>query len=247
MARHRKKMALYEVIASKSVTPKESKKFEQLRPEQKKPETDIAKTNADTSENTVKWPKRPKMLQLNAGRVEISLPYQIAIAVGLGVLLIVALSYRAGQASNTGPQAGFSTPAMPENTAEQPYEEEIFRDSEPTTAVENADPKPANPAQNNVTAQQGDNVIVIQYWENKRELVPVKEFFAKQGIKTEILFIKGIYYLVTKQRYEQNPQTAGTEGYFARQKLIDIGSRYKAPAGYGSFKLDDPYGMMINK
>ena len=94
----------------------------------------------------------------------------------------------------------------------------------------------------------GNNRIVIQTWQVRSQLEPVKRFFAENGIATEIREISGMYYLITKDRYA-NPEKRGTDGYYAKQRIIELGSQYKAPAGYGSFGAKpfyDAYGMRFN-
>src|SRR4030042_3699120 len=99
MARNRPKKALYEVMSKSRLDSNASPKVEPLRP----PET----VNKDTkttvvndtpaSEISVKWWKRPKWLQINSGRIEISLPYQIAILIVLLLILLFLAAFRLGQ------------------------------------------------------------------------------------------------------------------------------------------------------
>jgi hypothetical protein len=73
----------------------------------------------------------------------------------------------------------------------------------------------------------------------------VKDYFAGFGIETEVRHINNWYYLVTKDKYD-NPEKPGTDGYAAKQKIIELGADYKAPAGYGTFgpkPFHDAYGM----
>jgi hypothetical protein len=79
-------------------------------------------------------------------------------------------------------------------------------------------------------------------------LEPVKEHFAQFGIETEIKRIDEWYYLVTKDKYD-NPQKPGTDGYLARQRIIELGAQYKAPPGYETFGKEpfhDAYGMKFD-
>ena len=89
---------------------------------------------------------------------------------------------------------------------------------------------------------------MIQTWSSRTQLEPVKSYFAENGIKTEIRKIGDVYYLITIEKYE-NPQRLGTDGYLARQKIVEIGAEYKAPPGYGSFgpkPFYDAYGMRFD-
>jgi len=93
--------------------------------------------------------------------------------------------------------------------------------------------------------QKGNNRIVIQTYQLRADLEPVKQFFAQFGIETEIIKINDWYYLVTKDKYE-NPEKPGTDGYLAKQKIIELGTKYKAPQGYETFgkkPFYDAYGM----
>src|SRR4030042_702147 len=120
MTRNREKMALYEVM-SKSTWPKPhaDKALEQTPPPQpeapakpeglSRDEHPIAKLAAP---GRVRWLNRPRIVQLNAGRVEVSMPYPLAIAVLLGFVLLILVAFRLGQAGReiAGPVA-----KMPEN------------------------------------------------------------------------------------------------------------------------------------
>ena len=50
----------------------------------------------------VRW-QRPRHIQFNAGRLELTVPYPIASAIFLALILIVLLAYRLGQSSVKGP------------------------------------------------------------------------------------------------------------------------------------------------
>jgi hypothetical protein len=69
------------------------------------------------------------------------------------------------------------------------------------------------------------------------------------GVATEIIEKNNWYYLVTKNKYD-NPEKAGTDGYLAKQKIIEIGSGYKAPVGFESFgpkPFSDAFGMRFDE
>ena len=84
----------------------------------------------------------------------------------------------------------------------------------------------------------GNNRIVIQMYQVRAHLEPVQEYFERMGVATEIPKRNNWYYLVTKNTYD-NPERAGTDGYRAKQKIIEIGAGYKAPPGYESFQKSD--------
>jgi len=78
----------------------------------------------------------------------------------------------------------------------------------------------------------------------------VQAHFSEYGIETEVELESGRYFLQTKQRYD-NPATVGTDGYKAKQKIIEVGAKYKgkAPAGYETFApkyFSDAYGKKAN-
>jgi hypothetical protein len=82
----------------------------------------------------------------------------------------------------------------------------------------------------------------------REHLEPVRLYFAEKGIETEIRRIGDRYYLVTSQKYD-NPEREGTEGYQAKQKIIETGAGYKSPPGYESFgtrPFSDAYGMRFD-
>ena len=91
MVHNTKKKALYEVIGragSKSG-------YEQLHPNGTAGENPSA--NPETSPNVVRWVRRPSFVQFNAGRIEFSIPYQVGIAIALGMLLAAVVLFRLGQ------------------------------------------------------------------------------------------------------------------------------------------------------
>ncbi len=231
MVRNPKRKALYEVIGKPKVKSSYSKNLEQMPVEMS---VSGEPDSVQMPERAAWWPKRPRMIQYNAGRIEISIPYQIAIAVLLGLVLLVLSVFRFGQFY----EANASKPVMVESSSSPTLVERIL--------------KPLKTAENTVTESvisvTGNNRIVIQTWQIRSQLEPVKQFFSGHGIETEIRKISDMYYLITKDKYS-NPQKAGTDGYYAKQKIIKLGSGYKAPAGYGSFgaqPFHDAYGMRFD-
>jgi hypothetical protein len=96
----------------------------------------------------------------------------------------------------------------------------------------------------------GSNVIVLVVYDSLPDLAPVQAHFSENGIETEIVTEGGRYFLQTKQRYD-NPATAGTNGYRAKQRITEVGAKYKgkAPAGYETFApnyFSDAYGKKAN-
>jgi len=240
MARDPKKKALYEVIGKTGYKSGDSSTLERLHP--KAPDTASAAQAGSLEaarEGTFRWRNRPRMVQFNAGRLEFSLPYQVAIAVVLGLVLCLLVSFRLGQYAGSGRARGES--AVVPKAAGRPGGEA----ARPGVAVES----PAKAvARDEPAASKGNNRIVIQTYQVRAHLEPVKQYFDGVGVQTEIIEKDNWYYLVTKNRYE-NPDRPGTDGYIAKQKIIDLGARYKAPEGKESFAprlFKDAYGMKFD-
>lgn len=234
MARSRKKKALYEVIGKTWPKPGSGRAGEQ--PPVKKSGTD--ESAAPKPVGTV-WPRRPRILQFNAGRIELSLPYQLAIALILGLVLLVLVFYRLGQ---------MSYPAEQESSNPAAKIKDVDWDRPTGPATVDRTPAPGAAENAEAVGQKGRNRIVIQTYETRTQLEPVKEYFASFGIKTEFRKIGGWYYLVTQDKYE-NPEKRGTDGYLAKERIIELGADYKAPEGYESFgkkPFHDAYGMRFD-
>ena len=235
MARNRKKKSLYEVIGKTWAKPSYPKTLEQLHPEKPGKDKPItAKSAIETPERAAQWPRRPKIVQFNAGRIEISMPYQLAIALLLGAVLLVLVVFRLGQITYPGDRKVTSSVAKTPGSVQKVTGQAIV--STPRTPVPaekivavSASAKKAEPVKS-----KGNNRIVIQTYQLRTHLEPVKRYFAQFGIETEIIKTGDWYYLVTATKYE-NPEKPGTDGYSAKQKIIELGAKYKAPPGYETF------------
>jgi hypothetical protein len=258
MARNRGKKALYEVMSRARSKPVSGKTPEQMAPKRAAEETPATKKKIESpaSNGAAKWWKRPRIVQLNAGRIEFSMPYQVAVAVALVLVLMLVASYRVGQFSAIGGQQAPSRPVgqAPQSrqghlTARQnetPARPAVSDVKQPAAPAESAAPKPqkvepAKPA--------GNNVIVVAQYSAMADLRPVQAHFLQNGIELEIVKQGGLYFLQTKQRYD-NPNTPGTDGYKARQRIVEIGAKYKgkAPPGYETFAphyFSDAYGKKV--
>lgn len=241
MARNRGKKSLYEVIGKNHLKSCYDKTLEQPHPEKlDRDQPAIAKPAGAIPKRAVIWPRKPKIVQFNAGRVEFSIPYPLAIALLMGLVLIVLLAVRLGQIGYSQKTAnpGRETPANAQTMAE------IITNS--TRYIPDTTAKiPVNAGRTTLTESKGDNRIVIQTYRLRAHLEPAKQYFAQFGIETEIRKIGNWYYLVTKNKYE-NPKRPGTDGYLAIQKIIELGAKYKAPQGYETFgpkPFHDAYGM----
>lgn len=246
MALNRKRKALYEVVGKAWSKSSPDKTLEQPQTTMPKDEP-IKPKVAKLSEKMALWPRKPRIIQLSAGRLEISIPYEVAVALLLGIILLLLLVYRAGQ---------FSSPADKKIAAEEPETPPAAQPVIPA-AIELA--QPPDTTDKKVAAalaerieqpeQKGDNRIVIQTYQLRPHLEPVKQYFARFGIETEIKKIGDWYYLVTVNKYE-NPERPGTDGYAAKQKIIELGAAYRAPLGYETFgdkPFHDAYGKRFEE
>lgn len=231
MARDRKKMSMYEVMGKGQLKAGYSKTLKKPQPE--KADSD-AKTPAETplpaAGRATYWPRKPKLVQFNAGRVEISLPYPIAIAVLLGIILLFLVALWLGEVgyfSREGVSAGSVFKSLRETAREGL-----------TGRREGTDIDEGRMSDTEITGtgkSTGSNRIVIQTYDKRADLELVQYHFADGGIETEIRPIDNKWFLVTKAKYEEDPKRPGTDGYVAKQKIIELGAKYKAPPGYEPF------------
>ena len=109
MARYRGQKALYEVIGQARLRPVEAESAEPLRPSQPADLTvasppvavDPAPEPSTTPGPTVRW-QRPRPIQFNAGRIELTIPYPIAVAIVLALVVMLLVAYRWGQGNPPG-------------------------------------------------------------------------------------------------------------------------------------------------
>jgi len=242
MARYRKKIPLYEAIIK---TRPKSRRGKALHPEKSdKGESATAEPAFQVPEAPVRWPRKPKTMQFNAGRIEISMPYQLAIVLLLGVVLLILVVFRLGQITYLSSQEAVGSGAKMSKAARQtPTGRTQIPKVIEKTAPELSAAEKAKPVK-----LKGNNRIVIQTYHLRDHLEPVKQYFAGFGIETELRKIDNRWFLVTKDKYE-NPERRGTDGYLAKQRIIELGAKYKAPEGYGTFgpkPFHDAYGMRFN-
>jgi len=251
MTRNRGKKALYEVMSKARVKPDNGKIVEHLRPQKPDEKAPAArqKESAGAAKSAAKWWRKPRIVQLNAGRIEFSMPYQVAVVLVLVFIIVIIAAYRLGESSNPAVRQETDQPALAgqETDGEKPTERAMAEIPQPSappenTMVETEVTQPPKPT--------GSNVIVLVEYDSLPDLAPVQAHFSEYGIETEIVTERGRYFLQTKQRYD-NPATAGTNGYIAKQKIAEVGAKYKgkAPAGYESFApyyFSDAYGKKVN-
>jgi hypothetical protein len=241
MARKSGKKALYEVIG-KSRLPSLAGGEQAGQGPVEKPVADepSVETPAVEKPAVTTWPKKPTIVQINAGRIEFSLPYQVAIALLLGVVLVLLVVYRLGQMSYaTAPAEGGldAREARDAETGKAPAVDS-YDTSPPPSRAETT--HPAEPG--------GKNVIVIVEYDKKRDLIPVQEHYREYGIETEIVLRpNGRYFLWTKERYDAVDPRSRCEA--DKQKIITVGAKYKAERGYERFgtpPFDDAYPKKVD-
>lgn len=252
MARYRGRKPLYEVIRERRRAEEQARRSqsppsdEAASPEQKEPSaaSESLEESGGTRQGYV-WPKRPRAVRFDGERLEVSVPYQVAVAVVLGVVAAVLLSFRLGQwqksiAQDGGEQTG------PSEVQAAPVEK-----SEPERATEPARKESAPVVARRdvqMVEPRGDHRIVIQQYKIKADLVPAQEYFQRHGIETEIVRRGNTYFLVTNRLFE-NPERPGTDGERMKQRIAELGRDYKPPsADYESFAphyFGDAYGEKV--
>ncbi len=219
-----------------------------------------------------KW-LRPRPVQLNEGRIEVSVPYYVGVIAGLVLIMVILVAYRLGQArpggqGNGGGQAAVSAAIRSGSPTNPPT-----GTAEPSGATSHVDRSSVNPPAVTTTRQdtspvvsQGDNWIVLTRYETRKDLEPVVEHFGRYGIDLFILPLEqapalfaeyGLnaaklprgsgFLLVTVKAYD-NPNVAGSEGNKMLKRIAEVGALYKAPSGLESFathRFSDAYGMKI--
>ncbi len=93
---------------------------------------------------------------------------------------------------------------------------------------------PAKPVEPTIESSIGKNVIVIASISANRqnELSTLKDFFADKGIPTEVIMnSSGYAMLVTRQGFESNPASEGTDGFRLLQKIKQLGLVYPDETG----------------
>jgi hypothetical protein len=248
MARNRGKKALYEVMSKARVKPGSGGIVEPLHPkkaDEPEPEKD-KKPVLEKPRTAMQWWNKPRIAQLNGGRIEFSIHYQIAIAIILGLILLILIAYRLGQLSmakqeTAGPVRLTNNETL-ENRTGQNDRAEMQR-TEPVTQSQPAR-EPAVAAMST-----GNNVIVLTQYGARADLIPVQEYFARNGVELDIVLENGRYFLQTKNTFD-NPNNPGTDGYKMKQIITKIGAAYKneAPEGYEKFAphyFSDAYGKKV--
>ncbi|HUT28694.1 MAG TPA: hypothetical protein VMX13_02795 [Sedimentisphaerales bacterium] len=246
MARNRGKKALYEVIGKGNLRkPAPGPVVVPPPPPLEEPSADepAVESPAEQQPAGTTWPKRPAIVQVNAGRIEFSLPYQVAVALLLGLLLLVLVVYRLGQMSYSSEPMDQAPVAGGKETGKT--------EPPPRTVPPRTVPPPSRVEMTPPVEVGGKNAIIIVEYDKERDLRPVQEHFGKFGIETEIVPApRGRYYLRTKERYESF--APGTKGERDLNSVKRAGALYKADPGYERFgtkrtkPFQDAYGRKVD-
>jgi hypothetical protein len=251
MARNLKRTVLYEVI---------KQKYGKLRMGKKLGRSDSAKSlqipllkpkvgekgPQQQDEAVSAWPVKPQLLGFVPGRRALLISYPVAGLLVLALVLAVLIAFKlgrlysekeqqlAGSEVKTGQNnIGALASPPPDIVVEQPAAD---KDSAPPPAEEEKLLRPV-----------GNHVIVIATYKQPDDLIPVKQYFDKNSIETEIQERGNYYFLVTKDKF-QSPKSDRSDGYFALRRIKQVGANYKAPTGYETFApnlFQDAYGMKI--
>jgi hypothetical protein len=270
MARKRGKMALYEVMSKARARMNPGRAVEPLKPVKKQEQVPIVEKPVspvaiekpveveEKPQIATKWRKKPRIIQYNLGRFEFSIPYELAITIGLGLVLLLLITFKCGQYLASGKEK--SEPAVRTSgnnlNSRTGSPTGLARTENTRPAANNSDtgspvytpPLVVRDVVPAVAAPAGKNVIVLAQSKAKAQLEPAMEYFNNKNIPTEIVLDGSTYFLQTIERFVDNPSNAGTKGYDVIQKIKEIGKSYKAPQGFDSFApnyFSDAYGKKI--
>ncbi len=210
---------------------------------------------------------RPKRVQLNDGRIEISIPWQLGVAIGLGLILVVLIAFRLGQIDQKARFAGTQQPVRTSAPSTAPDGNTTAAGAGEAEASAAGSGTGGGPGTATPAASTGDHVIVLAQYPVRTHLEPVRSYFASKGVQTEILAVsvlrqyfseRGLntavlpgedgFMLVTSGTLYENPNNPDSDGYAMKQKIVRLGAQYKAPTGYETFApnyFSDAYGMKI--
>jgi len=256
-------MALYEVMSKARARSEQIRTVEPVQPIKKPEPVKIVKPVPvkeeieipEPKEKKVNWRKKPRIVQYNLGRIEFSVPYQLAITAGLGLVLLLLLAFRFGQFSsgnNSQPVIRSSEGSESSSSSGRTDLTDLStteRTRIPVSAENNETRTPPPVPDERIYGDpEGTNVIVLAEYEKKTHLQPVLDYFMLNGIPTRIVQVGNNYQLWTVDKFMDNPANPGTKGNELIQKIKKIGANYQAPQGYEPFapqKFSDAYGKKV--
>ena len=211
----------------------------------------------ETSQKSVRWSRKPRIAQINAGRIEFSMPYQLAIALFLGLVLAVLSAFQLGQryymitsGTETGGQQsniGEPEPQPPQvvgNQSENNVRAEYELNGSSGTPIESGNGQTDTNKTTSPPVSGGSNAIVLVQSQKRADLEPVVTHFSAAGISTEIVPRGSSYFLQTAERYDAS--SSRTQEALANIKKV--GLEYEAPPGYPTFaphRFQDAYLMKV--
>lgn len=208
----------------------------------------------EISQKSVRWSRKPRIAQINAGRIEFSMPYQLAIALFLGLVLAVLSAFQLGQryymitsGTETGGQEsdiGEPEPQPLVNQSENNVRAEYELDGSAGTPTESGNGRADTNKTTKPPALGGSNSIVLVQSQKRADLEPVVTHFSAAGISTEIVPRGSSYFLQTTERYDAS--SSRTQEALANIKKV--GLEYEAPPGYPTFaphRFQDAYLMKV--
>jgi len=251
MTKNMKRTVLYEVIQQKyGKLPTHKKLGRSYRAEALQGASSQEKSDESSPQQknvTVRARTVSKMFGLPPRKHGLSISYPVVVVLMLALVMALLGTFRLGQLY--GP-IDKKPPTSDVVVAEEYVDSTVL--SRADTLPEAAVTPEVSAAFGSVAEEEsakpaGDHVIVIATYKRGEDLVPVKEYFDKNGIETEIQEKGYYYFLVTKNKF-QSPRRDGTDGYYALERIKQVGANYEAPQGYESFApnlFQDAYGMKI--
>lgn len=206
-------------------------------------------------------PKKDKTISMLEKKFHLELNISRASIAILVLLVLLLGAFKTGQISNRGIE---NATKVADNTNDKKITHVATISPEPKIKTLRKPvyipPKPADKLKKDViepqkivkpvVAKEANNVICVTRYMVKRDLIPVKDYFAKNGIELEIIKKSNNYLLITKNRYTGGFTRIGTQAYNDLRKIKRIGAYYKAPEEFepfGSKPFQDAYGMKLKK
>ncbi len=235
--KHQGKVSIFEKIKRARFVRKRSIKTEESKnPFDGFKAKEIVETDGVDDEN---WPpksnKTADYLRLTAKRVFFSRIVRISVIVGLLLFAVFIVSSKLAD--------GVIESSTANMTEERQQEYLDAHSEEPDGSMTEAE----RAEKEVLTKPMGDHVIVVVQYPNRRDLEPVKEYYRRHGIEMKIQRRGNSYFLLTENKFE-SPRRAGSDGYYAREKIRQLGKAYSAPRGFetfGSEPFQDAYGMKV--
>ena len=258
MSRKPGKSVLYEVIKQNQTKITIGRKIKQLRSKERKKGLYSGRKKAEKATKQpgkvkVSWPRRRRGLsvvleKIIFGRGISSKFSPIRTIMVLLFIMVVLVGIKIGQnRPKTENLKGVSGSKNVESIESAGVEELLTNDIKEDLISTEKGEEDETAEEEAIFGPIGNHVIVIMTYGENRDLEPVKEFFAENGIKT-VIEKRGEYYFLLTKDYYQSPKRENSDGYKALEKIKRIGASYQAPVGYetfGSMPFQDAYGMKI--